>query len=472
MIHALFRHLDKDCEIVEVLPQKPTARCPFSAIVMIGGYKKYVVIAKTDAQKFYLKRSIEKQREFYDDFSPYFQFNFPDEFGNLDDFTYAIYPYIENAKWCCDNRPIEIMEKIYKKHAKTHKMSPGLLAKIQTDFLSSWPEQYHAQIKQLPLYKEYFDNIAKQTSIKIYREHCDYTVNNILDDGKNLWLMDFEFSKNFQPVGHDLHDYSRTVMNQYQTKQKLAKMKEILMDNINDIVDDCCKIKQTKKKHKWGKMMHKIMKIFHRSKKFAYPKIWNIKPTDKICILAPHPDDETIGCGGLLALYAKQCDVICLTDGRYGDPDIAPPKMTQIRKKELESVMKKFGVNKFAMLNLEDSHLRENKAQFQKLNLRDYDYIVIPSPRDFHPDHMAVAQMLKKSMYADAYIVFYEIWNTLANQTHYVDISSVVAQKRNMINMYKSQVKHIDYASRIIALNHYRGICHNVEYEEAYEFQK
>lgn len=215
-----------------------------------------------------------------------------------------------------------------------------------------------------------------------------------------------------------------------------------------------------------------LKKLFHRHKRFSYPKMWDIKPTDKICILAPHPDDETIGCGGLLALYAKQCDVICLTDGRYGDPNIAPDKMTQIRRKEFESVMKKFGVNKFTMLGIEDSHLRQNKAEFQKLKLRDYDYILVPSPRDSHPDHMAVSEMLKKSMYGSAQIVYYEIWNTLANQTHYIDISSIVTKKRNMINMYKSQVKHIDYASRIIALNHYRGICHNIEYEEAYEVKK
>ena len=45
----------------------------------------------------------------------------------------------------------------------------------------------------------------------------------------------------------------------------------------------------------------------------------NFKKTDKILIVSPHPDDETIGCGGLLAKYGPQCDILMLTDGRLGN---------------------------------------------------------------------------------------------------------------------------------------------------------
>ena len=47
--------------------------------------------------------------------------------------------------------------------------------------------------------------------------------------------------------------------------------------------------------------------------------------TTRSClVLAPHPDDETLGAGGLLARLARdgvRCDVIVLTDGEGSHPD-------------------------------------------------------------------------------------------------------------------------------------------------------
>lgn len=64
-----------------------------------------------------------------------------------------------------------------------------------------------------------------------------------------------------------------------------------------------------------------------------------IDKEDKILIVAPHPDDESIGCGGLLALYGKQCDVRLLTDGRRGKSEqrknVSDNEIIATRKEEL-----------------------------------------------------------------------------------------------------------------------------------------
>ena len=54
------------------------------------------------------------------------------------------------------------------------------------------------------------------------------------------------------------------------------------------------------------------------------PVLWASPPEGSILVLAPHPDDETLGPGGSLALHAARGDrvrVVFCTDGGAGDPD-------------------------------------------------------------------------------------------------------------------------------------------------------
>ena len=204
-------------------------------------------------------------------------------------------------------------------------------------------------------------------------------------------------------------------------------------------------------------------------------QLWQIKPSDRFLLLAPHADDETIGCGGFLLKYGIQCDVVLLTDGRYGDSAVKPEEMIEIRKKEFQEVMSQYAVKSFKMLNVEDGKLIDCFRDFETLDFKEYDYILMPHKMDFHNDHMAVSCLFKRLCRTRPFrgqIVYYEIWNTLSAPTHYVDISDVVKEKERLINLYRSQIKNIDYASRILGLNHYRGLRHHVEYEEDFMIEK
>ena len=65
----------------------------------------------------------------------------------------------------------------------------------------------------------------------------------------------------------------------------------------------------------------------------------DIKKNDRILIVAPHPDDETIGCGGLMLKYGEQCEILLLTDGRKGyNSDIKTDEDALVEKK-LEEVI-------------------------------------------------------------------------------------------------------------------------------------
>jgi len=64
------------------------------------------------------------------------------------------------------------------------------------------------------------------------------------------------------------------------------------------------------------------------------------KPAGKnILVLAPHPDDEVIGCGGTLYkhfLAGAEITVVYMTDGRKGDPLLFNQKIPAKEKNKIE----------------------------------------------------------------------------------------------------------------------------------------
>ena len=196
---------------------------------------------------------------------------------------------------------------------------------------------------------------------------------------------------------------------------------------------------------------------------------------EKCLCLAPHADDESIGMGGVLAKYGKLFDVICLTDGAKGvDEDISYKEKIEVRKQELISAMGKINVGSVKFFDeIPDKKLILNFDFFKKIDISDYDYIFIPNILDQHRDHKAVALLLKellknKKQKKDLKIAFYEVWSPLALPNHYVDISDVVEQKKDLIKTYQSQLKSFDYLNKIIGLNSYRGLAPQRDYVEAF----
>ncbi|MBD3767264.1 MAG: PIG-L family deacetylase, partial [Gammaproteobacteria bacterium] len=119
------------------------------------------------------------------------------------------------------------------------------------------------------------------------------------------------------------------------------------------------------------------------------------KLTDKLVVLAPHPDDESIGCGGLLAQFAEQLSVVCLTNGAKGDPTLPRAVLIETREHELRAAMQLAGVKQVSFLGVEDQALGEDRQGFAQLDLGSADWIFIPNFLDQHPDHKAVTTQLQ-----------------------------------------------------------------------------
>lgn len=194
------------------------------------------------------------------------------------------------------------------------------------------------------------------------------------------------------------------------------------------------------------------------------PMELEIKENDRCLVIAPHPDDESIGCGGIINLYPKNFDVVCLTHGQEGSQ----------RAEEFKAAMEFANVHKYNHLCLEDKKILSGYELFKSIDISEYDYIFIPYIFDQHRDHKAVSILLNrllndgKKYKKTLQIAYYEVWSTINMPQYFVDISSVVDKKINMINLHKCQVAKKAYAEKIVGLNKYRGLLKDIEAVESF----
>lgn len=127
------------------------------------------------------------------------------------------------------------------------------------------------------------------------------------------------------------------------------------------------------------------------------------KIVQKYVIVAPHPDDEFIGCFNLFRKN-KVKKVIIVTDGGIQTIKKTLPDKKYIKKRKKESTIfvAKYGLNKkqIYFLNLPDGKLKNIKINLIFKSLSEYiekdDIICGPSILEEHLDHKKVAGVINK----------------------------------------------------------------------------
>ena len=189
----------------------------------------------------------------------------------------------------------------------------------------------------------------------------------------------------------------------------------------------------------------------------------------KVLVLAPHPDDETIGCGGSLYLHAKNGDkvsVVFLTSGELGLSHLPKSTAWQIREAEARRAARILKVRELRFLRCSDWTLLSEIPKAARL-LRPIlrktapELIYLPHPEDGHPDHQAtlliLSEALKSVKLPHLKLRFYEVWTPLSNHDVVNDITSSMKQKIKALRAHKSQLKDFDYVRAVTGLNQYRG---------------
>ncbi len=199
----------------------------------------------------------------------------------------------------------------------------------------------------------------------------------------------------------------------------------------------------------------------------------------RVLVVAPHMDDEVIGCGGTLLLHRalqSEVRVVFVSDssGAVNDPGLAK-NLHGIRRAEMMKVSDVLALASVVELGFADGSLMSHEEAIASRlaeELRSYRpaQVLCPFPADGHADHQATAVALALATRLAGWqgeVLAYEVWSTLWPNMA-VDIGTVADEKARLIRMYVSEMGDRDYAAAVLGLNRYRGMQHRVEVAEAF----
>lgn len=191
-------------------------------------------------------------------------------------------------------------------------------------------------------------------------------------------------------------------------------------------------------------------------------------------VFSPHPDDETLGCGGTIAKRLTEgynVFVVILTDGRHAFSKVlnitsnpTPEETKKIREEEVTEAISVLGVPRSNLfffgfedytLSAHEKELEEAVNAFLQSHLPDEVYY--PIKRDGHPDHQTanriIKRCLKKRNLEDCgfqYSIVHKlshvgppiekVLGSLSNRTRTVDISEYLDLKKQALEKFRSEI--------------------------------
>jgi LmbE family N-acetylglucosaminyl deacetylase len=114
-------------------------------------------------------------------------------------------------------------------------------------------------------------------------------------------------------------------------------------------------------------------------------------------VIAPHPDDETLGAGGLIAALRAQgveVFVVAVTDGEHAYDGADGKELASVRQSEQTEALARLGVpaQNIYRLRFPDSAVAAHEALLiasLRPLVEEGMHLIAPWTGDFHPDHEA-----------------------------------------------------------------------------------
>jgi LmbE family N-acetylglucosaminyl deacetylase len=184
----------------------------------------------------------------------------------------------------------------------------------------------------------------------------------------------------------------------------------------------------------------------------------------RFAVIAPHPDDESLGCGGIIAEACLRWfppEVVVLTDGAASHPRSRawpPPRLADLRQRETRRAMECLGLGaeKLHFLGVPDGAAPHDETGLADVVKRlcdvvsGCDTLLVTWRHDPHGDHVAAHLAVRAAgQVLGARVLEYPVWGwTLPAETELptmirpgwrVKVSAHLAAKRLAIACHASQ---------------------------------
>ena len=213
----------------------------------------------------------------------------------------------------------------------------------------------------------------------------------------------------------------------------------------------------------------------------------------KILVVAPHPDDETLGCGGTLLRHQNEGDEIhWLIMSTLTKELVFDQERMQSRKKEIKVVAGKY---KFSSVHQAEFTTTELDALANNILIAEVsvtisrvlpDTVYVPYRNDVHSDHQAVFDAVASCTKSFRYpsIKRVRVFETLSETEFgvrpddvgfkpnlWIDISNYLDQKIEIMQLYKGEMAEHPFPrseKNIRALATLRGATVGVDAAESF----
>jgi LmbE family N-acetylglucosaminyl deacetylase len=181
-----------------------------------------------------------------------------------------------------------------------------------------------------------------------------------------------------------------------------------------------------------------------------------------VLVIATHPDDEVLGCGGAMARHASQGDQVHVVVVTRGLPELFPPEQIEETRRELQAAHALLGVSGVTFLDFPAPRLdivpchQIADALHKIIRKIEPHTIYLPHRGDIHIDHLAVytATLVAARPVNGISVQKMLSYETLSETewappfgddafipTVFVDIGAYIDKKLQALACYQSQLK-------------------------------